>query len=207
MAPSRRTALLEAGRRIRVQAGAAAYRAGDPPDGLYRVVAGHIRLVSYPVAGRQLVNLMVSPPEWFGELSTLDQAARPHDAVAVGQVLLFHIPQNRIERLGQADPALYRDIALLACRHQRMALDYIGAALGRSAAGRLAQTLLAMAGPLASEGSPPSLRISQDDLSGPAGLSRQTLNRHLQTLEAKGLLRRGYGHIELLDLPGLASIP
>ena len=207
VAPARRIALLGAGRRLKILNGAAAYRVGDPPDGLYQVLDGHIRLVSYPSAGRQLVNLIVPPSGWFGELSTLDEAPRPHDAVAVGATHLFHIPQRRINHLGETDPGLYRDIALLACRHQRMALDYIGASLRRTVSGRLAQTLLAMADPNPAGPTPPTLKISQDDLAGPAGLSRQTLNRRLRALESQGLIRRHYGRIELIDTVGLGNIP
>lgn len=205
VAPERRLALMSVARRSRTGAGGAIYRAGDAPSGLYQVLGGHVRLISYPTAGRQLVNLVVPPGDWFGELSTLDGEPRPHDAIAVGQVSVLHLPQRDLDRLGEADPGLYRDIARLACRHQRAALDYIGAMLGRTVLGRLAQTLLAMAERPPGE-APYSLRISQDDLAGPAGLSRQSLNRRLAELEAAGLIRKSYRQILLVDPEGLNRI-
>src|SRR5215210_4615655 len=61
------------------------YRLGDPPNGLHALLAGEVRLISYPSVGTELVGKIIRPGQWFGELSVIDGKGRPHDAVAVGK--------------------------------------------------------------------------------------------------------------------------
>lgn len=185
--------------------GAAAYRIGDPPEGLLRVISGEIRLISYPTPGRHLVNLTVKAGDWFGELSTLDGGPRPHDALAHGPAAILHFPQQRLEALAEETPGLYRAIALLCCRHQRAALDYIGSMLSDGPRARLARTLLALARAGRPEG-PTQVLTNQEDLAGRLGVARQTLSPLLRDFQEAGLIRRAYRRIEILDPAGLARM-
>lgn len=122
----------------------------------------------------------------------------------MAQTVVLHLPQREVRRLADADPLLYRDVALLACRHQRTALSYIGAMLGRSLRARLSEILLLMAEPQDDEGEGAlAVHISQEDLAGPVGVSRQRLNRHLGALEREGMIRKTYGRIVITDAEGL----
>ena len=50
------------------------------------------------------------------------------------------------------------------------------------------------------------LSISQEDIGRLSGLSRQVANRELRTLHQRGVIRMGYGTIEVLDLAALQRI-
>lgn len=169
------------------------YRIGDPPDGLHVVLSGEVRLIAYPRAGRQILNMIVRPGSWFGEVSALDGGPRPHDAVVAEATVIASLAPHDIDALAAETPGLYRHIGALACHHQRASLRFIGAMLTAPPAGRIA----ALARIAASDGA--LLRMTQEDLAGLVGLSRQRLNTLLGQMERAGQIERGYGAIRILD--------
>ena len=201
--PACRGWLAAAARQQKLADGERAYQIGDPPGGLYRVLSGEVRLVSYPETGRQLVNLVARVGRWFGELSILDGGPRPHDAIAAGRSLVLHIPLADIVAMAQANPALYRHIALLTCQQHRATIDHIGLMLLRSPPARLAHILLTLAGEGPCRG---HVRINREDLACRIGMPRRSLSRLLEEAEQTGLIRTIHGRIEILNLEGLASL-
>lgn len=198
MPEGRRRALLALGRQLSLVDGARAYRLGDPPDGLYAVLSGEVRLVNYPELGKQLLNLIVRPGRWFGELSTIDGGPRPHDAICVGATTLLHIPGPAIVALGREDPGLYHDIAILGCEHQRTTLARVALMWGHDSDERLVWLLNDFAAPDPETGAW-VVGLKQEDLAGMVGVSRQRLNRLLRDLEQAAMIRTAYGKIVVLD--------
>lgn len=198
----RRAALLGAAAVVTKTDGARAYATGDPPNGLWGVIEGRMRLLDYPVAGAEVLVQSLGPGAWFGELSTLDGGPRPQDAVASGRTALLHVPDAAYERLVEDFPALHHDLALLACAHQRAALAFIGQRVAQALPARIAAALLGVAQDV---GRAP-LAIRQAELALMVGVSRQTLNRQLKAFERRGLVRTHYARIEILDAEGLRRL-
>lgn len=198
--PACRGWLAAAARRIRLGEGERAYRVGDPPAGLFRVLSGGVRLVSYPAAGRPLVNLVVTAGRWFGALSTLDGGTQPHDAMAMGRTVLLLFPKSDIDAMTSVSPELPRHLALLACQQQRACIDHVGLLLRRGPPARLADLLLELAG------GGDRVRIGREALAGRIGLSRQGLGRLLLETERAGLIRSQHGRIDILDPEGLSAL-
>ncbi|SNS73557.1 MULTISPECIES: Crp/Fnr family transcriptional regulator [unclassified Azospirillum] len=192
-----------AARKEKLVDGQCVYRAGDPPSGLFRVLSGEVRLVSYPETGRPLTNLAARTGCWFGELSILDGGPRPHDAIAAGRSLVLHIPLADIQAMGRANPALYQHIALLACQQHRATIDHIGLMLLRSPPARLAHVLLRMAGEAPCQ---QLVRINREELACRIGMPRDRLSRLLEMAEQGGLIRTIHGRIEILNFEGLSSL-
>lgn len=201
MAAERREALLREARVELLAAGARIYGLGDPPNGLWAVLEGQVRLKGLSVNGAELLALIVRPGTWFGELSTLDGLPRPHEATAFGSARLLHVPMPAFARAAALKPELYRDLGLLVCAHQRTALRFIANSIGQSIRVRLALALLRAS--VAGDG---SVIIRQDELAAIVGIARQTLNRHLKTFEREGLVTVAYARIRILDLAGLHGI-
>ncbi|QTC91946.1 Crp/Fnr family transcriptional regulator [Brevundimonas goettingensis] len=198
----RRALLLDQATPLRLADGARLYGAGDPPNGLWAVVEGQVRLMAYPTSGSEVVIRRLGPGSWCGELSTLDDGPRPQDAIAFGPTLALNIPQSRFVRLAEAEPALWRNLALLGCAHQRESLNFIGQRVVQPPPVRLAKALLNAA---ANTGSgAPALR--QAELAVLVGVSRQTLNRYLKALERDGLVRAEYGRVAILDAERLTLL-
>lgn len=200
--PARRTLLLEQASARTVAAGTRLYGVGDPPDGLWAVLDGQVRLIGYPAVGAELVVLIMGPGTWFGELSTLDARPRPHDAVAFGPTRVLHIGMEAFRRLAGDTPELWWDIALLACAHQRASLAFMMNGLSQPIPVRLARTLAGMV--RAAGGS--SVEIRQADVAAMIGVSRQTLNKALKRMEAAGVIALEYARITVVDAEGLRRL-
>ena len=202
----RRELLLAQARAVEVEAGRRIYRIGDKPDGLWGVIRGEVRLISYPAAGRQVVSLRLEPGAWFGELSTLDGGPRPHDAIAQIASRLLFISLDRFEAAARQDAGLIRDLARLAGAHQRYAMRYAEQMAFQRLDVRLARQLLGALGaptPSKAETGPELLPTTQEVLATMVGASRQAVNRKLKAFEAQGLVKLHYGRLSILNAAGL----
>jgi CRP/FNR family transcriptional regulator, cyclic AMP receptor protein len=198
----RRALLLGEGRVRAARPGERLYAIGDPPDGLWAVLSGQVRLLGYPAVGVEMLALILDPGAWFGELSTLDGGPRPHDAVAFTEARLLHLPMGAFERLAREHPALYRDVGLLCCAHQRATLAFLAQRMAQPAVVRLARVLAASARG-SSDG---QVRLRQSEIAAMMGVSRQTLNKALARLKEGGLVTVGYGRVTVVDAVALRSM-
>jgi CRP-like cAMP-binding protein len=200
--PPERRAMLLAEARVRpVVSGGIVYGIGDPPNGLWCVLDGQVRLKAYSTNGVELLVLVLRPGKWFGELSTLDGGARPHDALTFGDTRLLHITMPAFARAVELQPMLYRDLGMLVCAHQRSALDFIGNSVSQSVRVRLASSLAH-----STIGADGHLQVRQDEVAALVGVSRQSVNRHLRLFEQAGLIALGYREIRVRDAAGLLAI-
>lgn len=201
ISPERRVQLVAEAQVRPVAEGARLYGTGDPPNGLWAVLEGKVQLKGYPAVGMELRLPTFGPGSWFGETSTLDGLPRQTDAVAFEAGRVLHIPPAAVTRAAEAQPELYRDLGVLACQHQRVALSFIAMTMAHPVPVRLA---LLLAGQ--SQDGCVVTKMRQEDLAMLVGVSRQTLNRRLNALQRKNIVRLAYGEITVLDLPRLLAV-
>jgi CRP/FNR family transcriptional regulator, cyclic AMP receptor protein len=197
IAPERQALLLAEGRIRPFRNQQRIYRLGDPPNGLYGLISGEVRLISYPVVGRQLLVARLEPGGWFGELSTVDGGPRPQDAISFGPSKVLHISSRDFERISRDNPEIFRDVARLLGQRQRTAVQYAGMTVSLPAKVRLSHLLLAA---LDTSGKPHSgaertISLTQSDIATALGASRQTTNKLLKSLEQTGAVSLGYRRI------------
>ncbi|KAF1061364.1 MAG: CRP-like cAMP-activated global transcriptional regulator [Pseudomonas citronellolis] len=188
----------------RLPAGQRLFIRGDAPCGLYGVVEGMMRISVVGENGKEALLALVEPPNWFGEICLFDGQPRTHDAYAEKPTVLLQVPMAELHALLEAHPQYWRDFALLMSHKLRMAFSLLEEQALLPAAQRLARRLLLIAeGYGGVEVSRSELNLPQEQLAAMLSLSRQTTNHLLKELEARGILRLSYSHIELLDIPGL----
>lgn len=199
--------LLAQGQARALGAGQRLLARGDPPDGLYAVVQGRLRITGLRETGEEALLAVLGPPQWFGEIALIDGAPRTHDVWAETDGLLWWVPQEPLVRLLEAKPALWLPMARLLTQKLRLLLETLEDMALLSPAERLARRLATMAqGYGAWQGrSQRLLSVSQQQLGQMLGLSRQTVNQSLKALEASGAIRCQRGTIEVLDLARLAG--
>jgi CRP-like cAMP-binding protein len=205
LATPQREALLSKANPRHYRDGACVYNVGDAPEGLHVVQSGEVRLISYPGQGKQVLGLILTPGDWFGEISFIDGGPRPHDAVCVGNSVVLCVANREVGKLTEADPGLFRHVALLCCAHQRAALARLELMTGYAAATRLIPSLWELSRSSCTEASP-VVRVSQEELAGVVGVTRQRLNRLLQPLVHDRLIQLDYGRITILDQRRFASL-
>jgi CRP-like cAMP-binding protein len=187
-----------------VAAGGFVCRKGEPIGHWFGVIEGLVKVSSVSTVGKPVTFIGVPPGGWFGEGSMLKDEPRRYDAIALRDsriarmpsatfrwLLDTSIPFNRY-LLTQLNERLAQFIAIV--EHERL--------LGVDA--RVARCIAQLFNPVLYPGRGPELKISQAEIGYLTGLSRQRANQALQSLEAGGLIRVGYGGITVLDLAGLA---
>lgn len=192
--------LLAHARQRQLAAGQTLFKRGDPPCGLYAVLDGALRISAVNEHGKEALLSLVESPFWLGEICLFDGLPRTHDACAVGPCTLLQVPQQALLNILNEHPQYWRDLALLMSQKLRLSFINIEQLSLMPASVRLAHRLLMIVeGYGEAEYSKSVLQLPQEDLAAMLSLSRQTTNALLKDLQAQGIVRLGYGEIEILD--------
>lgn len=201
-----RDALRTQGRVQALGAGEFLFMRGEAYDGLYCVLEGAIRLGAVSAEGRETLLAVISVGHWFGEIALFDRGVRTHDAYAVRNSTLFHVPAAALDALLDAEPSYWQVFGLLMTHKLRLAFDAIEESALLPAPARVARRLLLLAdeyGEAARLNDAASrsrvINTPQEDLALMLALSRQTVNQILRQFEREGLLALRYGEIEIVD--------
>ena len=95
---------------LRVPAGVSLFRVGDPPDGMYGLVAGRMRFF-VEEDGRPMLTAEASAGVTFGEGSLLIGGGRSRTAVVVRDAELVRVQPDRFQQLMATSPTLATSIA------------------------------------------------------------------------------------------------
>ncbi|MFJ1260680.1 Crp/Fnr family transcriptional regulator [Cupriavidus sp. CuC1] len=193
-------------RLVHLKKGQVLYCCGDQADGLYAVLEGALAIGTVGVDGKEALLAVLGPTAWIGEISLFDRLPRPHDATAVGRVVLLYVPEAALLGLLDSTPAYWRDLALLMAQRLRLSFKNAEALTLLPAAQRLANRLLMIAeGYDGLNATRRTIKISQDSLAAMASLSRQTTNQLLKRLESQQVIALRFGEIAILDVERLRA--
>jgi len=184
----------------KISAGQIIQQHGDEANGFWVIERGQVKIGRYGDGGRFQVIAILGQGDSYGELAMFGQFARVVDAVAVNDVRLFWISSAQIERVMEEAPSVSRELLRILSAQLQEALDMLIARRRLSAKSLLARSLLLLA-----RGSQETatVHLNQEDLAELVGTSRMTISTALANMEARGLIRRGYGRIEICDIAGL----
>jgi CRP/FNR family cyclic AMP-dependent transcriptional regulator len=163
---------------------------GDPGSGLYVLASGLVKVVVTSEDGEEMVLVTLGPGDAFGELSIVDGGPRSASAEALEPTVALVITREVLLDLATRDSglteALLRTLGALLRRLTEQASDLVFLDLP----GRMAKLLAMLAAERGSEtpdGIELDANLTQTDLAGMVGASRQSVNQILQ-----GFARRGY---------------
>jgi len=180
------------------------YRQNDRHQHMFRIVSGRVWLTSSRPDGREHLSLFAGPGECFGFSSLIDGEGFPQSAVARSEVNVQMLTKAALERLRaehrSIDDAMMRSMQ----RDIRILISQLSAASISDLRSRLAHRLVAYALPRPAQ--PSVVRLTQSELAGVFGVSRQTINKLLRDFERDGLVRRSYGEVSLLDVARLREL-
>ncbi|MBC7611223.1 MAG: Crp/Fnr family transcriptional regulator [Polaromonas sp.] len=173
---------------------------GAKVQGWYAVLSGLVKLKSTSLEGQVSAFIGVQDGEWFGEGSVLKAEQRRYDVIALRDTKLLCLPCKQFEEL-LASCLPFNHFLI---RHMNWRL---GQAMAIIEAGRIRapgqRVALYLSRVFWQDRS--KLVLSQEELAHLAGLSRQTVNRALKSMEQQGLVSLQYGRVTILDEPGLAA--
>lgn len=202
-----RKAMLSAAALVPVRAGDVLYHKGEIAGGFYGVVEGSFKVSSLGEDGREGILSIMEAGNWFGETTLLDGLPRPHDVTALEEGVVLVIVPNDFQAL-MLRAGFAQGIGALLCTRVRALYGLVEDAMLRSTRARVARRLLALARgdtTMAPEARP-ILTVSHEALAMMLGVTRQTLAKELKFLVREGVLALGYGHIDILSIPGLEKL-
>ncbi len=178
--------VVEAGRDLEMRRGDLLFREGDDPDELFVVVSGRIAIANKSIDGRESMVALMEEGDLFGEMGLFDGRGRSAEARALETSVVTAVPYGPVRNLYENNPALlWRVVAMLAGRLRTM-----DAALADSVfldvTGRTAKRLLDLAG----EDDEFSLPITQEELAGMVGASRERVNKAIASFIRLGWIEQ-----------------
>ncbi len=189
------------------------FHRGQLSAGLCCVLSGALLVGRLQPDGTQSLLACIEGGQWFGEISLLDGLPRTHDVRSEGPSRLWLVPEVALVAWLDRHPRHWRSIARLACAKLRQSFEVLEDIARLPLEARLAKRLLQVAQGYgeqdltpAGTAPPQRLRLPQEQLALMMGVSRQTVNKALKSLEAQGHIALRYGGIELLDLQALAAL-
>lgn len=185
-------------REDRYQAGETVYRIGQAPTRVHIVRRGAIEL-SRDLKGGRIVIQILRPGDVLGDISLFLRMKVPWDAVALEDSLILSFDSLQLHRLLEQRP--------------RLAWRWLHSASSR-VAGFWFRVVELLAGGLEAQVASVLVRraedgvvhLSQSHLAELVGHQRTSVNRVLKRLEAEGLVKIGYGQVEIVDEAGLADL-
>lgn len=180
---------------------------GDPGDALYAVVSGRIRISTGTPDGREIFLNIMEPGDTFGEIALLDGGTRTASAVAIAPSELAMLLRGHLFGLLGKEPQVALELLRLCGERLRWTSGLLEDAALLDAPARLAKRLLSLAhlhgeqdkGRL-------TLRISQEDLAGFLGITRQAVNQQLQAWKAQGWVALARGSVTVRDERSLRAV-
>lgn len=192
------------------QAGEAIYLQGEPPEAIYLVASGRVKIVRVTPEGYENILCLRGPGEYFCPVPLLDQGLQLGTAFAITDVTLLQASQAEFIQLCQESPALLSVVQGDCLAEVRHLLNRLEAFAFRSIRERLALVLLdaVRRQPKGDQDRPAPLevRLTQQDLAGLVGGTRESVSRNLQELERLGAITLGRGRVLIRNLERLQQV-
>ena len=197
----RRELEARAGRR-RFKAGSTLMHEGGPGAEVLLILSGRVKIAVTTADGREVVLRFCGPGELVGELSVIDQRPRSGTTEALEPVEALAISAAEFRAMAERSPsfatALLRSLIVRFRDADRKRVEFAAA----QTLGRVAMRLLELAdrhGEPADEGIAITLPLSQEELAGWTGSSREAVAKALHTLRDLGCIRTERRRITVLD--------
>ena len=188
-------------RRRRYARGQVIFTQGDPGNSLCMIEEGRVRIVVSSDDGKELVLRVFGPGDFFGELALLDGEPRSTDAVAQEACQLLLLQRSDFLSFLEARPKVAITLLAAISRKLRLTTQQAQDVAFLDVPARVARTVLDQAS--AENGGPPICRLTQSELAGIVGATRESVNKWLGYYERQGLIRRQRGAVTILKPEGL----
>lgn len=187
--------LAAAGTELPLIRGDVLFREGDAPDAIYLVISGRIAIsIENGFDHRETVMALMDDGDLFGEMSLLDGNNRSAMAKALEPSTVLAIPFGPVLDQLHSNPSLLWAVTrVLAARIRRMD-EALADSVFLDVTGRTAKRLLGL-----SDGNDEFvLPITQEELAGMVGASRERVNKAIASFIRLGWLEQHDRHYRIL---------
>ena len=189
-------------RRRRYPRGTVIFMEGDPGTTLFVIESGTVKIGLSTADGKELVIALLGRDEHFGDMAILDGEPRSADAIAKTDCQILLLSRDDFLAFLEGHPKVAANLLASLSRKLRHNTTLLQEAAFLDIPARVASTLLQEAderGRAAPDGSVViDTAMTQAELAGKVGATRESVNKWLRYYERQGLIRWGKGAITIL---------
>jgi CRP-like cAMP-binding protein len=176
------------------------FREGDTADALYLVISGRVAIaIANPIDHRETVVALMDAGDLFGEMSLLDDGNRSAMARALEPSVVLAIPFEPVVQAFRSDPGLLWGVTRLLARRLRVMDEALADSVFLDVTGRTAKRLLELSGGQEEF----LLPITQEELAGMVGASRERVNKAIASFIRLGWIDQHERHYTIVKRDAL----
>jgi CRP/FNR family transcriptional regulator, cyclic AMP receptor protein len=184
--------LLEGGAQKRsFRRGEVIFHKGDPGSAMYVIAEGQVKIILPSDGGEEALLGVLDPGDFFGELSLIDGHPRSATIVATEPTDTIVLHRDEFLRVIHASPNVAVDMLRVLARRLRETDEFVEDAIFLDVPGRLAKKLLELGdtyGDARPDGTVIGIRLTQSELATMVGATRESVNKHLRSYRARGII-------------------
>ena len=186
-APSALAAVAAAGQELHLIRGDVLFNEGDPPESLYLVLSGRLAIaLANPIDRRESVVALMEDGDLFGEMGMLDDGPRSAMARALEPTSVLAIPYTYVLAMFEENPKLLWNVVRMLAQRIRVTDEALADSVFLDVTGRTAKRLLE----LANGTDEFTLPVTQEELAGMVGASRERVNKAIASFIRLGWLEQ-----------------
>jgi CRP-like cAMP-binding protein len=162
------------------------FEEGSVPDELFVVLAGRIAIASRSLDGRESVFALMEAGDLFGDLGLLDGLPRSAEARALETSQVLAVPYEPVRAMFESDPRLLWGVVRMLAGRLRAMDEALADSVFLDVTGRTAKRLLE----LASGADEFVLPVTQEELAGMVGASRERVNKAIASFIRLGWIEQ-----------------
>jgi CRP/FNR family transcriptional regulator, cyclic AMP receptor protein len=188
--------------------GTALFSAGDRGDSIYYLESGRVKILKRSDEGKEVLLTIVSSGELFGEQAAIDEKQREVCAEVLEDAVIYVIPREAFLHFSMEAPEVWRWLAGIFARRKSELERKVELLIFHEVEQRLLRCLIELAetcGVPSTEGGECSIGLSQFELAGAIGSTRETTSSALNMLSRRGLIRLHRRRVIIDSVPALRS--
>jgi CRP/FNR family cyclic AMP-dependent transcriptional regulator len=178
--------LVRSARRVACDRNVVVFEEDDEADELFVVRSGRVAVGRRSVDGRESLVALMEAGDLFGEMPLFDQGTRSASARALEHSEMLAIPYGVVREALDAQPQLLWEVVRLLAERLRNTDSALADAVFLDVTGRTAKRLLELAGGEDDF----QLPITQEELAGLVGASRERVNKSIAAFIRLGWLEQ-----------------
>jgi CRP/FNR family transcriptional regulator, cyclic AMP receptor protein len=209
LTPEEAADLRASGRERHYDPGVALFHEGDDAGSVMVLLAGRVKLTVPSSSGREVIVAVRGPGDLLGELAALVDAPRSATVATIEPVDALIVAGSAFAAFLDRNPR----VALVILRLVAERLLYADLQQAQFAThdvvGRVAHRLVELTdrfGVESAEGIVLDVPLSQEELAGWTGASREAVNKALQVLRSLHMIQTGRRRLTVLDADGLRRL-
>jgi CRP/FNR family transcriptional regulator, cyclic AMP receptor protein len=201
-----RAELQRRARSRRVKTGGMVFHEGTASDGVVVVVRGRVKVSTVTASGKEVLLAVRGPGDLLGELSAIDGLARSATVSALEPVEVLVIPSAEFRAFLEHSPRVaLLLLEVIGCRLRDADRKLVEFA-AYDTVGRVAARLVELVqehGRAGADGYQITVPLSQEELAGFTGASREAVAKALRTMRELGWLITERRRVTVVDLEAL----